>query len=533
MEPDQVDRHMSHHNSYTITMTVNIHSTIIAEVFADIPTHARVVANLKREVGDDEVSRFRNLRSLSASDWEKFNCSTGVFDDTMYDDDDDEGGGKKSKKNNNKKKRKVHAPRSYHYKIGNLKASPYYTDFLSDSVIRVPGASDCTVRELTRKISLRQKSTFRSWFRMPLYKVEQLASRLVIEKVLTLSHHCRTEEQLKLKAELLVMGSLAILGGAYTTFKQIPTLTKICETEHSKFFLKFVHFLWRVRDEYIFLPKDREQLQIVMKRYEEMGLPGAMGSVDVVHVKWSKCPAGDYNRAKGKESYPSLAFECISNFDRRICSVFGPSFGSRNDKHIVKNDPGVRAVSDDWYSSELWNYFDEDGNVCAERGVYLICDNGYLQWPTLICPFMRSETNGPFQTCYSGNLESVRKDVECVFGILKGRFTSLDNGLKHRDIHVCERIFVACCVLHNMMLDEMVREEPPARVGRGCHMPTDSVWLDGPTVLSAADMSPRDDVAKKLRHEFHRRRNILAMHVAVWKVKCKNGEIMRTTTGIV
>ena len=430
----------------------NIHSTIIAEVFADIPTRAHVVAGLKREVVDEDVSRFCNLRSLSVSDWEKFNCSTGVFEDSIgvmenYSDDDDDDDGLRgdSGTKKRKKKRKVHARRSFHYKIGALKTSTYYEKFLSDRVVSVPGASDSTVRELSRKISLNPKSTFRSWFRMPLYKVEQLASRIVSEKVITLSHHCRTEEQLKIKAELLVMGSLAILGGAYVSFKQVPINTNIGATDHSKFFLKFVHFLWAVRDEYIFLPKDREQLRVVMKRYEEMGLPGAMGSVDVVHVKWSKCPAGDYNRAKGKESYPSLAFECISDFDRRICSVFGPSFGSRNDKHIVKNDPGVRAVSDDWYSSELWHYFDADGNIGTEKGAYLICDNGYLQWPTLICPFMRSETNGPFETCYSGNLESVRKDVECVFGILKTRFTSLDNGLKHRNIHVCEKIFVACC----------------------------------------------------------------------------------------
>ncbi len=35
----------------------------------------------------------------------------------------------------------------------------------------------------------------------------------------------------------------------------------------------------------------------------------------------------------------------------------------------------------------------------------------------------------------------------------------------------CEKIFVACCVLHNMMLDEMVQEQAPPRVGRGCCMP--------------------------------------------------------------
>ena len=46
--------------------------------------------------------------------------------------------------------------------------------------------------------------------------------------------------------------------------------------------------------------------------------------LNVVHVKWSNCPAGDHNRAKGKESYPSLAFECITDFDRRILGVFGP-----------------------------------------------------------------------------------------------------------------------------------------------------------------------------------------------------------------
>ena len=72
-----------------------------------------------------------------------------------------------------------------------------------------------------------------------------------------------------------------------------------------------------------------------------------MGSMDVVHVKWLRCPVGDYNRAKGKESYPSLAFQCISDFDRRICSVVGPQFGARNDKHIVKMDTGIAAVRDD------------------------------------------------------------------------------------------------------------------------------------------------------------------------------------------
>ena len=111
----------------------NINNEITAEIFAGIPTRAQLRLNeLRGEIYDDEVMRFRNLRSLSVSDWEKFNCSTGHFKDTTAnndineDDDVDEGGARKRKK-----KPKVHKQRSYHYKIGQYMTSAYYTKFLN------------------------------------------------------------------------------------------------------------------------------------------------------------------------------------------------------------------------------------------------------------------------------------------------------------------------------------------------------------------------------------------------------------------
>ncbi len=97
--------------------------------------------------------------------------------------------------------------------------------------------------------------------------------------------------------------------------------------------------------------------------------------------------------------------------------------------------------------------------------MYLICDNGYMQWPIMICPYMRSQTNSPSKSAFSANIESVQKDVECVLGILKARWGILDRGFKHRKIQVCQDVFIACCVLHNMMLDEMQREESASRIG--------------------------------------------------------------------
>ncbi len=71
------------------------------------------------------------------------------------------------------------------------------------------------------------------------------------------------------------------------------------------------------------------------------------------------------------------------------------------------------------YLNVTWKYFDKYANIIQENGAYLICDNGYLQWPTLICPFMRLEGNTPLESCFSANVESVSKDVECCFGIVR------------------------------------------------------------------------------------------------------------------
>ena len=56
-------------------------------------------------------------------------------------------------------------------------------------------------------------------------------------------------------------------------------------------------------------------------------------------------------------------------------------------------------------------------------------------------------------------------------------------------------------------------------------MPYEGMWLEGPS-----DVEPptgkRTQQEKECSIEFHRRRNILADHIHVWKSKCKSGEIV-------
>jgi hypothetical protein len=101
--------------------------------------------------------------------------------------------------------------------------------------------------------------------------------------------------------------------------------------------------------------------------------------MDVAYVKWANCPTVDYNRAKGKEEFPSLVFECIMDYNSRVLGVYGPLFGNGNNKDIVKTDVNVNAIqSNRLFRDAQWRHHDEAGHTRTDKGMYLICDNSYL-----------------------------------------------------------------------------------------------------------------------------------------------------------
>jgi hypothetical protein len=151
-------------------------------------------------------------------------------------------------------------------------------------------------------------------------------------------------------------------------------------------------------------------------------------------------------------------------------------YGTRNDKRIVHRDHNVHTVWTDWYSKVDWEYFTIDGKVRIDVRYYLICDNGYLQWPTSICPYLHVDKT-LMEGYFSTNLESMRKDVECVFGILKKRWKVLNHGFKFHSMAICKKIFFTCCCLHYEMLDMMELRTTHYHVLHGLANQTDGTWL--------------------------------------------------------
>jgi hypothetical protein len=399
-----------------------------------------------------------------------------------------------------RRSRKQRSP-NRHYRKESVLLSSWYRTFLR------PGMT----RDLTHELSTSDRfGEFRSLFRMPLAKVEELTDIFISRGYIKVPRSLSFRAEFRERSELLVMSALYRLGNG-NSYRQLRSMCHISVSEICLFFAVFLDAMVEMKDEYIYLPRNVVELRRVSKCYEEVGLPGCCGSMDVVHVKWSMCPTGDHNRAKGKAGYPTLAFQCITDYNRRVIGIYGPQFGTRNDKEIVKVDPNVHHIRTGWFKDVSWRYYTSEGRVQKERGAYLICDNGYHRWPISISPYASADC-ASVEGYFSTNLESIRKDVECTFGILKKRWRMLNDGMNYRDINTCEKIFVTCCCLNNFLLDLMERTN--VRVGRGAPIGDDGIFLDGHTMFYSTDTSE-----SALSRKFAARRSLLAKHLHVLRQK--------------
>ena len=106
----------------------------------------------------------------------------------------------------------------------------------------------------------------------------------------------------------------------------------------------------------------------------------------------------------------------------------------------------------------------------------------------------------------------LHKPQECPKGCrvyiwdLKKRWCVLNCGLQYQDIGVCEKIFVACCCLHNFLLEVMEHNDVP--IGHGSPPGNDCMWLNGHT-------TPPDKRESDQRNalQFSWRRTRLAVHL--------------------
>ena len=180
--------------------------------------------------------------------------------------------------------------------------------------------------------------------------------------------------------------------------------------------------------------------------------PGCIGSADATHVIIDKCYRNLKNQnLGGKSSMTTRAFQITVNHRRRILATTAGMPGRWNDKTVVRFDGFINDIYRGLRYKKVCYYLEDCHNLMQKYcGAWILVDGGYLSWSCTVNPL--KESSSIQATRWSKWAEAIRKDVECTFGILKGRWRILKTGVRLRNLEVVDDIWYTCCALHNMLL---------------------------------------------------------------------------------
>ncbi|CAB9525869.1 Plant transposon protein [Seminavis robusta] len=259
--------------------------------------------------------------------------------------------------------------------------------------------------------------------------------------------------------QLLVLGALRYLGRGLT-FDDLEEYTAINEETHRQFFHVFIQFGEEVLYPlYVTMPRTAQELKSHRKEFDIGGLYGCGWSSDATNVVMWRCSHNLKQANTGfKQSHPARTYNLTCNHRREILHTTKGHPSRWNDKTLVLFDDFITGIHENRILQDvkfhLFSWSGEVGNSQVEytnySGAWGLVDNGYHRWACTQAPakmsFLRSEQR------LSEWIESFRKDAECTFGILKGRFRILRTGIRLDGPEAADRIWLTCCALHNKLL---------------------------------------------------------------------------------
>ena len=256
--------------------------------------------------------------------------------------------------------------------------------------------------------------------------------------------------------ELLILGAFRYLGRGLT-FDDLEESTAISEEVHRSFLHKFIEVgSTTLYERWVRAPMNQQEVEQHMYEFMLAGLPGAFASTDATHIIHELCRWNIRRAHIGfKSKHATRTFNLTANHRRRILATTRGNPGSFNDKTLILFDTFIKDIKNgtilDDYEFELLEMRGNDVVAVKYKGVWIVVDNGYRNWSTTVPPYTNSVLRKEIR--WSEWLESMRKDVECTFGILKGRWRILKTGVRLHSTESVDRVWLTCCALHNWLLE--------------------------------------------------------------------------------
>ena len=191
-------------------------------------------------------------------------------------------------------------------------------------------------------------------------------------------------------------------------------------------------------DEYL-RPPNNNDIARLLAIGEQRGFPGMLGSIDCMHWKWKNCLTAWQGMYTGHCHEPTIILEAVASQDLWIWHAFFGLPGSLNDINVLERSSVFATLTEGRAPPINYRINGHDYTM----GYYL-ADGIYPNWSTFVktipCP------QGLKRKHYAATQESIRKDVERVFGVLQARFAIVRGPARFWDEETLAYIMKACII---------------------------------------------------------------------------------------
>ena len=205
-----------------------------------------------------------------------------------------------------------------------------------------------------------------------------------------------------------------------------------------------------------------EEIHAIETKYAARSFPRHIVALDCMHISWKNCPKACkgqyYNPRSGKMD--SIQVEAVYDTDLYYWNLFCGRPGTNNNITVMKSSPLLLSILNGDRSIKIDRGYCVDGHN-RNWFLYFSTDGIYHSWAILVKPIHAPLTINQSQMAKAQ--ESRRKDLERLFGVLRGRFKILRYEFYEWSDERIVLIVETCVSVHNMIIrfhqDGLLNEE--------------------------------------------------------------------------
>ncbi|KAJ8951202.1 hypothetical protein NQ314_007703 [Rhamnusium bicolor] len=254
----------------------------------------------------------------------------------------------------------------------------------------------------------------------------------------------------KISAISQVLIFLWFAGHQTSSFRDVGDRFNLSISSVYRIIRRLIYFLSNKAPEIIKWPNAKEK-QDIERDFRKKQFPGVIGAIDGSHVKIDK-PQNDPDSYLNHKHFFSIQLQVVCDNKKKIRDIFVGYPGSVCDSRVFGTSPLSDTLAE----------------KCGDY--YILGDSGYPCLRHLLTPYKDRGQLTTVQRNYNYKLSSVRYKIKHCFDLLKQKFRQLYH-VKLRKIGDIVNFIRACCVLHNLAIDDNFTYEENAEVNLANALP--------------------------------------------------------------